>query len=233
MTHGRRKKISAKPEHTGELSQAPQKIHGLLEELTSTVESAERLTRSGDAERALRLVEEQRESLYNTVDTISRAVSVKRSRFEKLRTRTPVLVAAALLVVSALAISVGAITLMDKQSPAQARLQRAERIADPATRLTAIYAAYRDVARTDPAAVAPGTALNHDVTKALTKTKTDMQGDPTKTELVQQARDLIDAVSRGQTPPAPGTPPAPTGTPTPPPTPGGSSTNGLPPILPK
>jgi hypothetical protein len=230
VTHGRRKHISAKPEYTGELSQATQKIHGLLEELTSTVESAERLTRNGEPERALRLVEEQRESLYNTVDTISRAVSIKRSRFEKLRTRTPILVTAALLVVSALAISVGAITLMDKQSPAQARLQRAEQIADPAARLTAIYAAYRDVARTDPAAVAPGTALNHDVTKALTKTKTDMQSDPTKTQLVQQARELIDAVSRGQTPPPPSTPPTPQGTPTPPPPPGGSTPDGLPPL---
>lgn len=233
MAHGRRKHISAKSEHTGELSQATQKIHGLLEELTSTVESAERLTRIGDPERALRMVEEQRESLYNTVDTISRAVGVKRSRFEKLRTRTPILVAAALLTVSALAISVGAITLMDKQTPAQARLQQAERIADPATRLTAIYATYRDVARTDPAAVAPGTAMNHEVTKALTKTKTDMQGDPTKAQLVQQARDLIDAVSRGQTPPPPTPPPAPTSTPTPPPPPGGTTPGGIPPILPK
>jgi len=233
VAHGRRKHISAKPEYTGELSQATQKIHGLLEELTSTVESAERLTRIGEPERALRMVEAQRESLYNTVDSISRVVSIKRSRFDKLRTRTPILVAAALLVVSALAISVGAITLLDKQSPAQARLQRAERIADPAARLTAIYAAYRDVARTDPAAVAPGTALNHDVTKALTKTKTDMQGDPTKTQLVQQARDLIDAVSRGQTPPPPGTPPTPQGTPTPPPTPGGATPDGIPPVLPK
>ncbi|HEV2686027.1 MAG TPA: hypothetical protein VGW79_05270, partial [Actinomycetota bacterium] len=133
---GRRKHISAKPEHTGELSQATQKIHGLLEELTSTVESAERLTRIGEPERALRMVEEQRKSLYNTVDTISRAVSVKHSRFEKLRTRTPVLVAAALLAVSALAISVGAITAMHSETPAEARLQQAERIADPATRMT-------------------------------------------------------------------------------------------------
>ena len=107
---------------------------------------------------------------------------------------------------------------------------QAERIADPASRLTAIYATYRDVARTNPAAVAPGTALNQDVTKALTKTKTDMQSDPSKAQLVDQAKTLIDAVLRGQTPPQPPTPPAPSQAPPPPspPTPG-----GLPPVLPK
>ena len=226
----RRKDISAKPDHTGELSQATQKIHGLLEELTSTVESAERLTRAGEPERALRMVEEQRESLYNTVDTISRAVSIRRSRFEKLRRRTPVLVAAALTAVSALAISVGALTSTGSPTPAQTRLRQAERIADPAARMTAIYATYRDVAQDNPAAVAPGTALNHDVTKALTKTKTDMQSDPSKAQLVDQAKALIDAVSHGQTPPPPSTPPAPSQAPPPPspPTPG-----GLPPVLPK
>lgn len=232
MAHGRRKNISAKPENTGELSQATEKIHGLLEELTSTVESAERLTRIGEPERALRLVEEQRESLYDTVDTISRTVSVRRSRFEKLRTRTPILVAAALFAVSALAISVGAITAIHSQTP-EARLHQAERITDPAARMTAIYATYRDVARANPAAVAPGTALNKDVTKALTKTKTDMQGDPSNQQLVDQAGALIDAVSHGQTPPPPATPPVPQGTPTPPPPPGGAAPNSLPPILPK
>lgn len=226
MAHGRRKNISAKPEFTGELSQATEKIHGLLEELTSTVESAEHLARIGEAERALRIVEEQRESLYTTVDTISRAVSVRRSRFEKLRTRTPILVAAALAGVSALAISVGALTAMNSPSPAQTRLAQAERITDPAARMNAIYATYRDAARSDPKSVAPGTALNKDVTKALTKTKTDMQSDPTKTQFVDQARTLIDAVSHGQTPPPP---PAPS----PPPPPGGSTPSGLPPILPK
>jgi hypothetical protein len=106
------------------------------------------------------------------------------------------------------------------------RLRQAERIADPATRLTAIDAAYREVVLTNPAAVAPGTDLNRDVTKTLTKTKTDAQGDPTQTELVTQATTLIDAVSNGQTPPPP---PAPT----PPPPPGGSGgTDGLLPPLP-
>ena len=210
MAHGRRKQISAKPEHTGELSQATEKIHGLLEELTSTVESAERLTRNGEPERALRMVEGQRESLYDAVDTIARTVSVKRARFEKLRTRTPILVAAALFAVSALAISVGAITAIHSQTPAEARLRRAEQISDPGARLTAIYATYRDTVRSNPAAVAPGTALNKDMTKALTKTKTDMQGDPSKEQLVEQAKVLIDAVSKGEAPPAPQTPPPPT-----------------------
>ena len=228
MAHGRRHKISANPEHTGELSRATQKIHGLLEELTATVESAERLTRIGEPERALRLVDAQRESLYDTVDTISRTVGTGSSRFEKLRTRTPILVAVALFVVSGLAISVAALTAMQAPTPAS-RLRQAERIADPAARMSAIYATYRDVARTDPAAVAPGTALNHDVTTALTKTKTDMQTDPTKAQLVQQARTLIAAVTSGQTPPPP---PAPSGTPSAPPAPGGSSPNGLPPVLP-
>ncbi|TML77930.1 MAG: hypothetical protein E6G04_08800 [Actinobacteria bacterium] len=68
------------------------------------------------------------------------------------------------------------------------------------------------------------------MTKALTKTKTDMQSDPSKAQLVDQAKTLIDAVSRGQTPPQPPTPPAPSQAPPPPspPTPG-----GLPPVLPK
>ena len=209
MARGRRKSISAKPEHTGGLSRATRQIHGLLEELTETVESAERLARDGEAERAIRLVEEQRESLYNTVDSISRDVSTKPSRLEKLRTRAPILVAAALFAVSVLAISVGAITA-PRTTPAQDRLRRAEGITDPATRMTAIYNAYRDVATTTPAMVAPGTPLNHEVTKALTKTKKDMQGDPGKTALVDQARALIDAVSSGQAPPPPPPPPAPT-----------------------
>jgi hypothetical protein len=191
--------------------------------LTSTVESAEELTRMGEPERALRLVEEQRESLYNTVDSISRNVGARRSRFEKLRTRTPILVAAALLAVSGLAISVAAITSPGAPEQAQARLREAEHIADPASRFTAIDAVYRDVVRTNPAAVAPGTALNRDMTKALTKTKTDAQKNPSQTELVNQATTLIDAVSHGQTPPPP---PAPT----PPPPPGGSTSDGLPPL---
>ena len=157
---------------------------------------------------------------------------MKRSQFEKLRTRTPILVAAALFAVSAFAISVGAITAIHSQTP-EARLHQAERIADPATRMSAIYATYRDVARANPAAVAPGTALNKDVTKALTKTKTDMQGDPSNQQLVDQAGALIDAVSRGQTPPPPATPPVPQGTPTPPPPPGGTTPGSVPPLLPK
>jgi len=100
VPRGRRKNISAKPEYTGGLSRATEQIHGLLDELTETVESAERLTRGGEPERALRLVEEQRESLYKTVDSISHEVGVKPSRFEKLRTRAPILVAAALFAVS-------------------------------------------------------------------------------------------------------------------------------------
>jgi hypothetical protein len=223
-----RKRINAKPEYTGELSKATQQIHGLLEELTSTVESAERLTRIGEPERALRLVEEQRESLFNTVDTISRAVSVRRSSLDKLRTRTPLLVAVALGVVSVLAGAVAALTI-SATPPAQARLRQAERIADPATRMNAIYATYRDVAKSDPKSVAPGTALNHDVTTALTKTKADMQSDPTKAKLVDQAKTLIDAVSRGQTPPPPPTP-TPPPTPAPLSSPGTSNTSGLPPL---
>jgi len=226
-TGGWRDDISAKPEDTGGLSKATRKIEGLLEELTSTVESAEHLTRIGEPERALRLVEEQRESLYNTVDEISRSVSTRRPPFEKLRRRTPVLVAAALLAVSGLAISVGALTATNAPQRAQARLRQAERIADPATRLNAIYAAYRDVVQVSPAAVAPGTDLNRSVTKTLTKTKTDMQGNPSQAQLVNQAKTLIDAVSRGQTPPPP---PAPS--PSPPPAPTGSGPGGLPPILP-
>jgi hypothetical protein len=227
---GRRDNISARPEQTGGLSKATRQIAGLLKELTSTVESAEQLTRMGEPERALRLVDEQRESLYNTVESISRNVSAKRSRFEKLRTRTPILVAAALMTVSGLAISVAALTSLGAPQQAQTRLRQAERIADPATRLTAIDAAYREVVRTNPAAVAPGTALNRDVTKALTKTKTDAQGDPTQTALVNQATALINAVSQGQTPSPPPTP-APTPPPTPAP-PGGSVPGGLPPVLP-
>ena len=219
--------ISAKPEYSGGLSKATHQIERLLKELTSTVESAEHLTRIGEPERALKLVEEQRESLYSTVDSISRNVSTRRSPFEKLRRRTPILVAAALLTVSGLAISVGALTSTGAPQAAQARLRQAERIVDPAMRLNAIYAAYRDVVRTNPTAVAPGTDLNRDVTKALTKTKTDAQKDPSQTALVNQATALIDAVSHGQTPPPP---PAPA--PTPPPPPGGSTPSGVPPILP-
>ena len=223
VARGRRKSISAKPEHKGGLSRATDQIHGLLEELTDTVESAERLTRRGQPERALNIVEEARESLYNTVDSISREVATKpRSRFEKLRNRTPILVAAALLTVSGMAIAVGAITSPHEPTPAQ--LRRAESIADPATRMTAIYNAYRAVARANPSAVAPGTAINREVTKALKKTKTDMQSDPTKTALVDQAGALIDAVSHGQVPPPP---PAPTA----PPAPGNTGTGGsLPPL---
>jgi hypothetical protein len=223
VARGRRNNISAKPEYTGGLSKATEKIHGLLEELTETVESAEQLTRSGEPERALRLVEEQRESLMNTVESISHDVSAKRSRFEKLRTRTPILVAAALFAVSILAISVGAITA--PHSTATDRLHRAERISDPATRMTAIYNAYRDVARVEPARIAPGTALNREVTIALKKTKKDMQSDPTNTQLVDQVGSLIDAVASGQTPPPP---PAPT----PPPAPGHTGAGDLVPPLP-
>jgi len=234
VAHGRRKKISAKPEHTGGLSQATQRIHGLLEELTTTVESAEHFARIGEPERAIRLVDEQRESLYSTVDTISRHVSKRRSRFEKLRTRTPALVAAAMFAVSALAISVAALTSIDSPNPAQARLRRAENIVDPATRLKAIYATYSDVARTDPAEIAPGTPLNHDVTKALPKTKTYAQKEPTQSAIVQQAKQLIDAVSQGKTPPPPTPPAPPTSPPSPPPAPqGGPTPTGLPPVLPK
>ena len=223
---GRRDDISAKPEYSGGLSKATHQIARLLKELTSTVESAEHLARIGEPERALKLVEQQRESLYTTVDSISRHVSTRRSPFEKLRRRTPVLVAAALMTVSGLAISVAALTSPDAPQGAQARLRQAERIVDPATRLTAIYAAYRDVVRSNPTAVAPGTDLNRDVTKALTKTKTDAQKDPSQTELVNQTTALIDAVSHGQTPPPPPTP-------QPPAPPSGSAPGGLPPILPK
>jgi hypothetical protein len=220
---GRRDDISAKPEYTGGLSKATRQIAGLLRELTSTVESAEHLTRIGEPERALRIVEEQRESLYDTVDSISRNVGARKTRFEKLRTRTPILVAAALLSVSGLAISVAALTSPGTTQRAQARLRQAERIVDPATRLKAIDAAYREVVRTNPAAVAPGTALNRDVSKTLAKTKTDAQKDPSQTQLVKQATALIDAVSQGQTPPPP---PAPT----PPPPPGGTGAGDLPPL---
>jgi hypothetical protein len=231
-------KISANQEDIGGLSDATQQIAGLLEELTTTVESAEHLTRIGQPEKALRIVEKQRESLFDTVDSISRTVSARGLPFQALRRRTPFLAAAALLAISGVAISVGALTPPAAPHAAQVHLRQAEQIEDPATRLNAIYNAYQEAVKTNPAAVAPGTEMNRDVKDALTKTTTDTQNDPQNQDVLTQAQTWIVAISNGEplTPPSPApsptptptpsTPPAPSATPPPPPT--GVSTDSIP-----
>ncbi|MGZ4210666.1 MAG: hypothetical protein ACXVQX_08730 [Actinomycetota bacterium] len=223
-------KISPTPTPPGGLSQATEQIAGLLEELTTTVESAEQLTRMGEPEEALRLVEEQRVSLYSTVDEISRTVGAPRSSFRRIRTRTPLVAAASLLVVSGFAISVAALTGPSGPQQARAQLQRAERIEDPAVRLRAIYNTYKNLAASNPGAVAPGTELNTDIQRALTKTSSDAQGDPQQQQVLDQTAKWLQDISTGTglTPPSPAPsaspPPSPSPVPSPstPPPPGGS-----------
>jgi hypothetical protein len=213
--------ISAEKDHDGGLSKAQQHLAALLEELTATVESAEHLTRIGEPEEALRIVEQQRESLFDTVETISHQVGTKPpSRLSSLRRRVPLIAAAVAIAVSGIAISVGAMTSAHDLQAARIHLAQAEQIPNPVARLRAIYVVYNKTAIEHPEAVAAGTAINQDVKIAVTKTKNEMQDDPQNQSLVDQATVWINDVAAGQpmTPPAPSPSPAPTPTGTPNPT---------------
>ncbi|MGZ4190709.1 MAG: hypothetical protein ACXVQ5_12830, partial [Actinomycetota bacterium] len=85
-------------------------------------------------------------------------------------------------------------------------------------------------AASNPGAVAPGTELNTDIQRALTKTSSDAQGDPQQQQVLDQTAKWLQDISTGTglTPPSPAPsaspPPSPSPVPSPstPPPPGGS-----------
>src|SRR5438552_3734895 len=132
-----RSPMSAQQIRPASLSRAQDRIQGLLDELNATVEAAEKLTRSGQAEEALAMVERQRVSLFHTVDEISLDVGVQEKR-GVLRRYAPVLIAAAMLSLSGIAASVAVIHSSDGLGHAKTQLAAAQQIQDPIIRLQEI-----------------------------------------------------------------------------------------------
>lgn len=103
--------MSTQQADVGGLSKAHLRIVRLLDDLDSTVESVEELSRSGQHEEALRLVEQQRAALFQMVESISRDVATQPpvTLWSRVRKHGMALVAASLLLLSSLAVSAGII----------------------------------------------------------------------------------------------------------------------------
>jgi hypothetical protein len=199
--------MSAKQTQPGSLSRAQDRIERLLSELNSTVEDVDRLTRAGSEAEALAMLEEQRESLYRIVDQISHDVAAASppSRWMLLRRHMVAAAAAALMTVSAVAVSVGALTRSpDPIEDASGRLRRASQIADPAERLRIIVTVYRDT-RSAPASERQ--ALDRDIALQARRGSDELDDgnveDPT---LSAQADQIMADLQEGKTPAAPDAP---------------------------
>jgi hypothetical protein len=197
-----------------------------LEELTETVESADHLTRIGEPEEALRVVERQRARLFGTVETISRAISAPGKDGHPIRRNLVLLAAAITLALSGIGISLASLTT--KTDDPATHLRRAAGISDPVQRLNALYDVYQSTARENPAAIAVGTKMNKQLKAAIAKNADDLQADPREHHLVDKAHEWVNDLTTG----APLTPPATPSTPTSP-SPAPSPSTPQPPSTPK
>lgn len=157
----------------GSLAGAHERIAGLLDELNQTVDLVERLTRLGEHEAALKLVEEQRNALYTAIEEVSHGVGRPARWRESLRRHATAGIAAAALLLSSLAVTVG--VMRDGPSlveQARAQLVEAETVADPVTRLRIIERVV-EITRALPAGSREKADLAADVLPALDKVKDD------------------------------------------------------------
>ena len=189
----------------GSLSQAHERIEGLMDELESTLELVKRLSESGEEEAALRLIDRQRSELYTVVNSLSRDVAVRERRWaEAIRRHVSVLAAAVVAALSTVAVSVGAFRAPpDPIADAAQQITAAEDIADPEARLTRIITVYRVVTQTVPERsdeVADAALVAIEGLKDDIEDGTDPDDD--NADLMQQAEQAAEDISEGR-PPAP------------------------------
>jgi len=128
------------PKQRGGLADAHDRIAGLLDDLNETVDLVQRLTRVGNHEGAIRLVDEQRSALFAAIEEVSQDVARPQRWWESARRNATALVAAFALILSSVAVAAG---LRDATEPtliekANASIAEASEISDPAMRLQII-----------------------------------------------------------------------------------------------
>ena len=191
--------MRAVPSDPGSLAGAHERIAGLLDELNQTVDLVERLTRLGEHEAALRLVDEQRAALYSAIDEVSHGVGRPARWRGTLRRHATAGVAAAALLLSSLAVSVG--LLNDGPSlieQARAKLTEAQGVSDPVTRLRIIERVV-EITRALPADSQEKADLAKDVLPALDDLKKDAEDggdDGSQEDVVARADELAREVKK-------------------------------------
>jgi len=146
--------MSAQPQPGG-LSQAQNRIAGILRELSETVESVEELTHRDPAS-ALRLVEDQRAKLYAFVDGIAADVAAPTPAWQRIRRSASALAVAATLLVSSIALAAVVAVSRDRAPDAtgldavRARMTAARATPDLAERLAHLAEAARLAAALPP-----------------------------------------------------------------------------------
>jgi len=198
--------MKAVPAESGSLAGAHERIAGLLDELNQTVDLVERLTSLGEHEAALRLVEEQRAALYAAIEDVSHGVGRAPRWREAIRRHAAAGIAAAALLLSSLAVSVG---LLQSQGPtlieqARAQLVEAEQVADPVIRLKIIERVVQ-ITMTLPAGSQEKADLARDVLPALDKVKDDAEdGDGRDRRDVVERADALSREVQDSAPPTGG-----------------------------
>lgn len=190
------------PKQQGGLAGAHERITGLLDELNQTVDLVERLTRIGDHQGAIRLVEEQRAALYEAIDEVSHDVGRERRWWETTRRHATALVAALALILSSVAVAVG---IREGSQPtlieqANARIAQAQQALDPALRLQIVERVV-EIMRELPADTAEKTQIADDL-EPLVDVPEDAE-DKGDDELIVQAERLKKEIDE-QRPPPPG-----------------------------
>lgn len=207
--------MKAVPSGSGGLASAHERIAVLLDELNETVELVDRLTRMGESESALRLVDEQRAALFAAMDQVSHAVAKPPRWREVVRRQATGVVAAAALLFASLAVAVS--VLSDRPTlyeQAHARLSEAQQVRDPTVRLQIIERVV-EITRAMPAGSREKEIISADVLPALEDLAEGGDADePPSPTVIARARALADEVQRAQppsegepTPPSTGQPP--------------------------
>lgn len=143
--------MGARAGRRGGLGQAQEEISSLVMSLDRTLDLVNRLSLAGEEEAAAKLIDGQRAELYRVVNSISRtvAVSERETWLDTMRRHASAMAAAALLVISTVAVSVHAVTRDTPVERAEKGLQSAAAIADPVERLKVLVKVI-EVTRTLP-----------------------------------------------------------------------------------
>lgn len=195
------------PEEPVSLSRVQDRIADLLSDLNATVEDVQKLANLGDEQRALQILEQQRASMYELVDQISREVSTSTpTRWALLSRHMSAAAVAALFAIGAVGMSISALNRPgDAVNDATVQLEKAAHIADPETRLQIIVKVYEST-RALPASErqAIDSNLREQARNIIDEGGNDAD-DPT---VFDKAEEIAEDLSEGKPPPPP---PAPSG----------------------
>lgn len=197
--------MSPRGPRKGGLAQAHEQIAGLMDELDQTLELVAKLSERGEDEAAIRLIDGQRAELYRVVNSISLEVAADgpATWMSTMRRHATALAAAALLVLSTVAVSVHAITRQTPVERAEHGLRSATTVADPVERIRLLIELV-EVTRTLPPAESD--SVTRDIIPALDDAVRDAEEEGADDAIVRKAEKVAEDLREGRPPPPPGAP---------------------------